>query len=151
MSEILGLAILGLSILLVIIGLIIYGIIVWRRRAAARVQSTDHDPGIGTVRRLYFYLVAFVSLMMSATGIVIVVQFILDSIAGGAVISDSTARLAAGVSILIVGAPLWFFHWRFIHRAVTEQPASRRAPSSARPTCMAHSRCPAGNPHIHCT
>ena len=75
--------ILGFLIPVVIIGLIIYGIIVWRRRASLQSQDTEQDPGIGTVRRLYFYVVAFVSLMMSATGIVMLIQFILDSIVSG--------------------------------------------------------------------
>ena len=119
--------ILGSLIPIVIIGLIIYGIIVWRRRASGGAREAEPDHGIGTVRRLYFYIVAFVSLMMTATGVVMLIQFILDSIVGGAVISDSTVRLAAGVSLLIVGAPLWFFHWRYIQRAVAEQPVETRS------------------------
>ena len=121
------LGILGSLIPIAIIGLIVYGIIVWRRRASTNSQENEPDTGIGTVRRLYFYFVAFVSLMMSATGIVLLIQFILDSIAGGAVISDSTTRLAAGVSLLMVGAPLWFFHWRYIQRVVAEQPVETRS------------------------
>ena len=119
--------ILGSFIPLAIIGLIVYGIIVWRRRASAHSQEAETAPGIGTLRRLYFYVVAFVSLMMTATGIVLLIQFILDSIVGGDVISDSTTRLAAGVSLLIVGAPLWYFHWRFIQRAVVEHPVETRS------------------------
>ena len=117
----------GSLIPLALIGLIVYGIIVWRRRASASEPAPQDDPGIGTVRRLYFYFVAFVSLMMSATGIVMIIQFILDSIAGGAVISDSNVRLAAGVSLLVVGAPLWYFHWRYIQRVVAEQPVETRS------------------------
>lgn len=114
--------ILGTLIPIAIIGLIVYGIIVWRRRASEQAPEDDTDTGIGTVRRLYFYVVAFVSLMMTASGIVMLIQFILDSIVGGALISESNTRLAAGVSLLIVGTPLWFFHWRYIQRAVVEQP-----------------------------
>ena len=119
--------ILGSFIPIVIIGLIIYGIVVWRRRASEHAQDDDTDPGIGTVRRLYFYLVAFVSLMMSVSGIVLLIQFIFDSIFGGEVISDSTTMLAGGVSLLIVGAPLWYFHWRYIQRVVVEQPVETRS------------------------
>ena len=119
--------ILGSLIPIVIIGLIIYGIVVWRRRASEHAQDDDTDPGIGTVRRLYFYLVAFVSLMMSVSGIVLLIQFIFDSVFGGEVISDSTTMLAGGVSLLIVGAPLWYFHWRYIQRVVVEQPVETRS------------------------
>ena len=121
--------ILGSLIPIVIIGLIIYGIIVWRRRASASESApdTNADPGIGTVRRLYFYIVAFVALMMTVSGIVFLLQFILDSIFVGDVISDSNVRLAAGGALLIVGAPLWYFHWRYVQRAVAEQPVETRS------------------------
>ena len=121
--------IVGLLILIAIIGLIIYGIIVWRRRASASESAPDPnaDLGIGTVRRLYFYIVSFVALMMTVNGIVFLVQFILDSIFGGDVISDSTVRLAGGVSLVIVGSPLWYFHWRYIQRAVADQPIETRS------------------------
>ena len=68
-SLLFAFGIVGLLILIAIIGLIICGIIVWRRRASANSQEADQDPGIGTVRRLYFYVVAFVALMMTATGV----------------------------------------------------------------------------------
>ena len=121
--------ILVLLILIAIIGLIIYGIIVWRRRASdsESAADTNTDPGIGTVRRLYFYVVAFVSLMMTATGVLFLVQVILDSIFGGDVISGSTIRLAGGMALVIVGSPLWYFHWRYIQRAVAEQPVETRS------------------------
>ena len=120
--------ILGSLIPIAVIGLIVYGIIVWRRRASGDSRDDDDvDPGIGTVRRLYFYVVAFVSLMMAASGIVMLLQFVLDSVFGGDVISDSNIRLAAGASLLIVGAPLWFFHWRYTQRAVVEQPVETRS------------------------
>ena len=121
------LAILGTLIPIAIILLIVYGIIAWRRRASEHAQGGEQDSGIGTVRRLYFYIVAFVSLMMAASGTVMLVEFILDGIAGGAVLSGSNTGLAAGVSLLIVGAPLWFFHWRYIQRAIAEQPVEARS------------------------
>ncbi|MXY45552.1 MAG: hypothetical protein F4Y44_00935 [Chloroflexi bacterium] len=114
------LSILGTLVPVAIIGLIVYGIIAWRRRASEDAHD-DTDPGIGTVRRLYFYVVAFVSLMMTASGIVLLIEFVLEGIAGGAVLSGSNTDLAAGVSLLIVGAPLWYFHWRYIQRVVVEQ------------------------------
>ena len=119
--------ILGILVPIALIALIIYGIVVWRRRASEHAREEDTDPGIGTVRRLYFYVVAFVSLMMTASGIVLLLQFVLDSITGDNLISDSTTRLAAGASLLIVGAPLWYFHWRFVQRTVVEQPVETRS------------------------
>ena len=120
--------ILGTLLPVALIGLIVYGIVVWRRRASEQARDDDDDdPGIGTVRRLYFYVVAFVSLMMWATGVVLILQFVLDAVFGDAVIADSTTRLAAGVSLIVVGAPLWFLHWRYVQRAVVEQPVEARS------------------------
>ncbi|MCY3545235.1 MAG: DUF5671 domain-containing protein [Chloroflexi bacterium] len=121
------LGILGSIIPIALIGLIVYGIVVWRRRASEHAPEDDMDPGIGTVRRLYFYFVAFVSLMMTASGIVMLLQFVLDSITGDNFISDSTTRLAAGASLLIVGAPLWVLHWRYIQKQVAEIPTETRS------------------------
>lgn len=119
--------ILGTLVPIALIALIVYGIVVWRRRASEHAPEEDIDPGIGTVRRLYFYFVAFVSLMMAASGIVLLLQFVIDSITGDNLISDSTTRLAGGISLLIVGAPLWFFHWRYMQRAVVDQPVETRS------------------------
>lgn len=108
---------------LIIVGAAIYGIISWRRRA----DSPDADPGIGTVRRLYFYTVAIVSLMMSANGVVLIIRFVLQELFGGSAISSSTTSLAGGVALIVVGMPLWFLHWRFIQRYVRELPVEGRS------------------------
>ncbi|MYC06635.1 MAG: hypothetical protein F4X57_05635 [Chloroflexi bacterium] len=122
-------SLLGLLVPVSIIALIVYGVTVWRRRMSANQQEQEDDAGIGTVRRLYFYFVSFISLMMTANGVVIIIQFIFEAGAGdvGAVLLDSTTQLATGASLLIVGAPIWYFHWRFVQRAVAEQPVEARS------------------------
>lgn len=121
------LSIIGTLMPIAIIGLVVYGIIVWRRRASENERRGGTDDGIGTVRRLYFYVVSFVALMMTASGIVMLIEFALDGIAVGAALSISTTSLAAGVSLMIVGAPLWYFHWRYIQRAVAKQPVETQS------------------------
>jgi len=110
-------------VFLVIVGLIIYGVVSWRKRE----QVTEVDPGIGTVRRLYFYTVSFVSLMMAVNGVILMLWFVLRGIFEGAAISSNNAALAGGVSLIIVGLPLWIFHWRLIQRYVTELPVESRS------------------------
>ena len=85
------------------------------------------DSGIGTVRRLYFYTVAFVALVMAANGIVQIGVFLLDAVFGGDVLSPSRIRLATGLSLTIVGLPLWAFHWRLISRHVDALPVEKRS------------------------
>ena len=50
-----------------------------------------------------------------------------DSIFVGSTISGNTGRLATGFSLIIVGLPLWFFHWRIVTRYVAELPVEARS------------------------
>ena len=110
-------------IVVALIGLVVWAIVSWRRRAA----DAAPDPGIGTSRRLYFYVVSLAALMMAVNGLVQVVRFLLDSQFGPDVITASSTGLAVGVSLIIVGFPLWAFHWRLIQRHVAELPVERRS------------------------
>lgn len=111
-------------IFLALVAAIVYGIVSLTRR---RHGFAEVDPGIGTVRRLYFYGVLFVALMMAASGVMEIVRFLLDDVFGGAVLSPSKNRLAIGLSLTIVGLPLWGFHWRVIQRHVKELPVETRS------------------------
>ena len=61
------------TLFVILLVVAIYGIAAWRRR---RVDD-EADPGIGTVRRLYFYIVSFVALMMASNGIVLLIRTLL--------------------------------------------------------------------------
>ena len=65
--------------------------------------------------------------MMAVNGLVQIVRFLLDSQFGPDVITSSSTGLAVGVSLIIVGFPLWAFHWRLIQRHVAELPVERRS------------------------
>ena len=85
------------------------------------------DPRIGTIRRLYFYVVSFVALMMAANGLVQIGRYVLDDLFGGEILSSSPTALAIGASLLLVGLPIWVFHWRMVHRSLQEFPVERRS------------------------
>jgi len=108
----------------VILAAAVYSI-VRHQRLERRFGVTD--PGIGTVRRLYFYTVAFASLVMAANGVVQIVRYTLESLFGGDVISASQSGLAGGMSLTLVGLPLWLFHWRMVQRHVGETPMETRS------------------------
>lgn len=112
-----------LLILLIVVTVVVYAVVVWRRQEG----GGEPDLGIGVVRRLYFYVVSFVALMMAANGVVQIGQYVLDDLFGGVVISPSKTRLAIGASLLIVGLPLWALHWRIVQGHVRELPAERRS------------------------
>ena len=113
-----------LLFLAAIVAAVVYGI-----RAVTRHRRgfPETDPGIGTVRRLYFYVVSFVALMMAASGIAEIIHFVLDSIVTSDVVIASRIRLAVGLSLTIVGIPLWALHWRMIGRHVKELPVETRS------------------------
>lgn len=114
---------------LVLIGAIIYGVYLWRRRS----DRFGPDLGIGTPRRVYFYSISFLALMLVASGAWMVLYSLLDdllglgSLLGDSVVRGSTTRLASGLALIIVGVPLWFFHWRFVQRSVGAYAAENRS------------------------
>ena len=104
-------------------GAAVYAVFVWRNTD----RRDEVDPGIGTPRRVYFYLASFVSLMMAASGAATALATLLDSAfrEGGA---DAYAdSLAMGLALVAVGLPVWLFHWRFVQRAAARTPAERRS------------------------
>ena len=109
----------------VIIGLVVYAIVQRKRRGAG--EEAEVDSGIGTIRRLYFYVVSFVALMMAANGLVQVGRYLLEVLFGGEILSSSRTQLAIGASLLVVGLPIWAFHWRMVHRSLQEFPVERRS------------------------
>jgi len=115
---------LWLLVLAAIVGAIVYGIVTLNRRGR---DFGEVDTGIGTVRRLYFYTVTFVALMMAASGVTEIAHYVLDAITDTEIDGPSRIRLATGLSLTIVGLPLWGFHWRLIARQVKEIPVETRS------------------------
>ena len=120
-----GLILIFPIILVIGVAAVVYAIVQRNRRPDALGQA---DPGIGTVRRIYFYVVSFVAQMMAANGVVQIVQYLLESLFGGDVLSPSQTRLAVGASLTIVGLPLWLVHWLIVQRHVARLPVERRSP-----------------------
>lgn len=65
-----------------------------------------------TIRRLYFYLLAFISLEVVLWSVITLLRTIFES-GNISFIGDS---LAGGLAFLIVGLPMFLFHWNFIQR-----------------------------------
>ena len=95
------------------------------RRGEGRLVPAD--PGVGATRRVYFYAVSFASLMMAGNGIVLMLHYAIEAIFGGAVIYSSQTDLAVGMSLTLVGLPLWAFHWRVVQRQSDGAAVERRS------------------------
>ena len=119
MEILLGLF-LGLLFPLVLLGAIVALIVFFVRRR--RSDALRSDPGIGTIRRLYFYVVSFVAFMMAANGVVQIAAYVLNAVTDDSVISPSRTPLAIGLSLVIVGLPLWVLHWIAVQRQVKRLP-----------------------------
>jgi hypothetical protein len=80
-----------------------------------------------TVRRLYFYAVAFISLEVVTWGVI----GLLRSIFNPNLVTDSAQALAQPIALVVVGVPIFLFHWLWSQRAAfreeEEKSASLRA------------------------
>ena len=112
----------SIILLLVVIGIIVGIVALVRRRGGG-----EADPGIGTVRRLYYYGLAFVALMVAASGVTFLVASVAEAVFGARVLAGSATGLALGLALTIVGAPIWLFQWRLGQRAAQTYPVERDA------------------------
>lgn len=103
------------------ISLIVLGVIAWRwhwgqvKTEAARYGDS---PESANVRRLYYYLVAAIGLVLLWIGLVDLLRLLLDWIVVGGPLDEFRAgQASSGLSLLAVGAPVWVIHWRTVQRA----------------------------------
>ena len=122
--EILLLTAGGLLLLAAVIAGAVYGSM---RLAQRRRGPSVADPGIGTARRLYLYGVSLAALVTGALGLVFVGTFVLESVFVGGQVAASTAEQAVGLSMTVVGLPLWWLHWRLIEGHVSRLPVETRS------------------------
>jgi hypothetical protein len=65
-----------------------------------------------TVRRLYFYFVAFISLEVIIWGVVSLARTLFEILPGG----GATNQIATGLSLVLVGVPIFLLHWVVVQR-----------------------------------
>ncbi len=72
---------------------------------------------MSSIKRLYFYGVAFVALMVVANGSTTMLGPLLDRLLPSRLLLGSLATpFSLGLAMLIPGVPLWLIHWRAIQR-----------------------------------
>lgn len=80
-------------------------------------------------RRIYEYLMAGVGLLTAAAGVATVLVAFVEAVAGGSAISvgqSAINTLLAAVTMLVVGAPVWWTYWRGIERHADVDPEAER-------------------------
>ena len=75
-----------------------------------------------TVRRLYFYAVAFISIEVVLWGLINLLRSIVDETVGG-----QTLALAQALALILVGMPIFLFHWLWAQRLAARDPEEQAA------------------------
>lgn len=117
--ELFGLAFLLVPLL--IIGLIVWGIV----SAVRRPGGTAQEPGIGSVRRLFFYGLAFIALMLAALGLTLIVGRLIGLVFLDDIVRGGSGQFAFGIAATVVGFPVWALLWRAAQASIDRYPAER--------------------------
>ena len=96
--------------------LIIGALIWWYHREL--LDATSHTP----LHRTYQYLVSGIGAIAAAAGAGLLVVALIDAITPAQLYHDPINTLIGGITMLIVGAPLWWSHWRLVQRAASQHP-----------------------------
>src|SRR5512143_3644849 len=82
-----------------------------------------------SIRRLYFYLVAFISIEVIVWGLVGLLRSIVDN-----TISGGADALAQALALILVGVPIFLIHWLWAQRAAAR--AEEEKTASIRAVCL---------------
>ena len=75
-----------------------------------------------SIRRLYFYLVAFISIEVVVWGLIGLLRSVVDdTVSGGA------DALAQALALILVGVPIFLIHWLWAQRAAARDPEEKSA------------------------
>jgi hypothetical protein len=121
--EAVGFVFSGLIQILVIVGIVVAVVALVRRRGGA---EPEEEPGIGTLRRLFYYGLAFVALMVAAAGVTNLVDYVADRLFGPRVLAGGEGQLAMAMALTVVGTPIWLLFWILAQRSIRQFPWEER-------------------------
>lgn len=75
-----------------------------------------------SIRRLYFYLVAFISIEVVLWGLVGLLRSIVNN-----TVSGGADALAQALALILVGVPIFLIHWLWVQRASSSDPEEKSA------------------------
>ena len=98
----------------------------WLKRDLAAVPDA---PRRASLTRIYTYILAWIGLVATFSGVSVLLSFLLDMLSGESFNSLSiSGRLSDALAILIVGLPLWLLNWRPMQaEAIVEGEAGEHA------------------------
>jgi hypothetical protein len=94
-----------------------------------QIQSDEDMTRRAGRRRLYYYILSTLGLGAAFIGVALVFSFVIDLLTSNALWGESLRpRLAAAISTLVVGLPLWLLTWRPMQaEALVEGESGERA------------------------
>ena len=102
--------------LIMLITLCIYKLIAFRK------GGNDGQSLVDPARRLYFYIISGVGLSMLVNGLEQSLVHLIGFLVPSSLLETSPERAALGISLLVIGGPLWILYWQKINREVLKNP-----------------------------
>lgn len=101
------------------VGALVIGATVWWYHRVF-LDRTHYTP----VRRVYKYLVAGIGAVAAAAGIGLLVLSLIDATAPATLFHHPINTLLGALTLLTIGAVVWWYHWQIIQRATQDNPAT---------------------------
>ena len=117
-------------------GLILFvlplAVIVGIASALVAAREADHDDpptdeGIGSVRRLFIYVLAFAGLAFTAIGVSMIIGGAIDAVTGNALLLDRRQAFAVALAFTVVGTPAWLLFMLLAQRSIRAHEVERRS------------------------
>ncbi|MGB7425037.1 MAG: DUF5671 domain-containing protein [Ornithinimicrobium sp.] len=120
-----------------LVAVAIVALVVWWYHRA--ILTALEMSGRSEPRRFYDYLMSAVGLVAAAAGLTMMLVAGVEALAGSADVllgGGAINALLAALTLLLVGGPVWWIHWRRCQRAVADDPSRGELSSWTRRTYL---------------
>ncbi|MFN2556818.1 MAG: DUF5671 domain-containing protein [Nitriliruptorales bacterium] len=122
-----GLIVLRLLPVLVVVSIVIVVLVVRQRSdgtSGAEAGRSHH-----TLRQVFLYSSSLLGALLTASGLSGVLRVALETFGGRTLVSESERGLALGLSLTVVGLPVWVLSWQAAQRDVQRAFSERNSPA----------------------
>lgn len=109
------------------VGAALSGLAIWSYHRSLIQEEAERTE----LRRIYEYIVTGVSLIAASLGILMIIVAAIESVTPSDISTtrEGSNSLILAVTLLIVGAPIWWMFWNRIERAVLRESADLASPT----------------------